>query len=466
MLRIIWLQFTHSFKTWLLTLLLFVVTGFLIGTCFNAICTIADHFPNLPKAINPTDGFYYPLIFGILTILIISSGIIKLVINQSNQEYILWIILGASPRQLSLLISGQLALIGGLGSFIGFIMAVPVMVHVDSWFVTVFAGSTLARRFPTLPMEFSVRACILTVGFSFIVCAIAGLLHSYRLFVNKSKSILSKKQPQSRFQLVTRSLLVIVSIVTLVALYWNSLTLTPQAQYYLHSNQFHEAGKTYVQNLMLILLISIILFSLISRIILPWLIKVWTWILPRKVSPSINTAYWNTLSDRDYLSSLMSPLIAGSIMLTGVTYIAGQITNGGGNAAAETNLQESLILFVGAPLIIILANVLTITILTSNKKEVDLNQLSLLGFTPQNLVNERFQESFIYSITLLICGVISNLPLFLLITHIAAVTHNPITLSWTSIFSWPILLFLIILVFVTTTWTLQVPKVIKTSAHA
>ncbi|MBU9788153.1 hypothetical protein KOM07_01060 [Lentilactobacillus sp. G22-6] len=57
------MQFKHSFKVWLLTLLLFVVTGILVGACLNAVFAIADYYPNLPKAHNPTDLFLYPLGF-------------------------------------------------------------------------------------------------------------------------------------------------------------------------------------------------------------------------------------------------------------------------------------------------------------------------------------------------------------------------------------------------------------------
>lgn len=165
-LRITWLQFKHSFKVWLLTLLLFVVTGFLVGTCLNAAFAIADYFPSLPKAHNPTDLFLYPLIFGLITVLIVSSGVVKLVINSLSQEYALWTILGANPRQLSGLIGGQMALIAALGSLVGFILSVPVMVPVDQWFVVTLLGSEWTPKIPQIPQSFSLTACVLTVLFT------------------------------------------------------------------------------------------------------------------------------------------------------------------------------------------------------------------------------------------------------------------------------------------------------------
>ncbi|MFT8402218.1 MAG: hypothetical protein ABF679_13230, partial [Lentilactobacillus diolivorans] len=214
-------------------------------------------------------------------------------------------------------------------------------------------------------------------------------------------------------------------------------------------------------NLMLIILLSIIFFSLVSQIILPWLIKGWTWLLPRKTSPTVNTAFWNTIFDQDYLSSLISPLVAGSLMLTGITLIASEITNGGTNQEAATNIKESLVIFVGTPLLIILANVLTITIMTSTQKRDGLTQLSILGFTPKDLLGEKFQEAIIYSGTFLICGVLANLPLYLLIKHIVVMTHKTMTLSWLANFMWPVWLWVIIMIFIASVDGLQVGYSLK-----
>lgn len=176
----------------------------------------------------------------------------------------------------------------------------------------------------------------------------------------------------------------------------------------------------------------------------------------KKNVPTVNTAFWNTIFDQDYLSSLISPLVAGSLMLTGITLIASEITNGGTNQEAATNIKESLVIFVGTPLLIILANVLTITIMTSTQKRDGLTQLSILGFTPKDLLGEKFQEAIIYSGTFLICGVLANLPLYLLIKHIVVMTHKTMTLSWLANFMWPVWLWVIIMIFIASVDGLQV----------
>lgn len=447
-LRITWLQFKHSFKVWLLTLLLFVVTGFLVGTCLNAVFAIADYFPSLPKAHNPTDLFLYPLIFGLITVLIVSSGVVKLVINSLSQEYALWTILGANPRQLSGLIGGQMALIAALGSLVGFILSVPVMVPVDQWFVVTLLGSEWTPKIPQIPQSFSLTACVLTVLFTVGVSGLAGYLHAHKLFVSSQDDLLTFKKSRSPFQRVSQALLIVVSAAGVVFCYWNSLSVTPQAQAYLDRHHFYEAGKTYIPNLMLILLLSIILFALIAKAILPWVIQLWTWLLPRKSSATVNDAFWSTVFDKEYLTSLISPLTAGSFMLTGITCIAGEISNGGPNAAAAANTRESVIGFVGVPLSIILANVLTITILTSAQKRAGIRQLSRLGFTRRNLVVEKVQEALIYATTFFICAVLGILPFNLLTDHIVLMTHRTIALSGWSIFTCPLWLWLIMMIFI------------------
>lgn len=465
MLRIIWLQFTHSLKTWTLTLLLFVVTGFLVGTCLNAICTIADHYPHLSKSINPSGGFYYPLIFGIATILIISSGVVRLVISSSEKEYTLWTILGANPNQLSLLIGGQLTLVGALGSLIGFILSVPFMTSLDAWYIISLEGSTLGQRVPALPITFSFSACLLTIGIMSITSGLAGYLHSHVLFVNHSNNGLAFAKNSSIPQTICHRLLVIISAISLMIYYANSLVLTPQAEQYIRIEEFHKAGKTYIMNLMLIILLAIFLISSTSQFVLPKLIKIWTRILPRKASPTLNVAFWNILFDKNYLSSLISPLIAGSFMLTGITYIASEITNGGSNEEAETNLRESIIIFVGTPLLIILINVLTIIIITSTQKRKDIAQLSLLGFTPKELVIEKFHETIIYSTTFFIYSVISNIPMYLLIKRIVTISHKTMNSPLTTIITYPAWLYGIITIFIITVGIFQVAYVSKRSKY-
>ncbi|WP_056949340.1 FtsX-like permease family protein [Lentilactobacillus kisonensis] len=456
MLRITWLQFKHSLKNWLLTLLLFVVTGFLTGTCLNAIFTIRDHFPNLPKELNPSAVFEYPLIFGLVTILIVSSGVVKLIINGARREYTLWTILGANPQQLSGLIGGQLALIGALGSLIGFVLAVPGMVPLNTWLIISFGLKSFFQKVGVFPFEFSVTACLLTVGFMAVTSGVAGYLHAHKLFAHGQNEILTTAKPRSLRQLISHWLVVIVSSVGLVFVYGDSLIITPQARHYLRAGNFHEAGKAYIPNLLLIVLLSIILFTAIARLILPWLIKLWTIMLPKRTSSAVNTAFWSTTFDKDYLASLISPLVAGSFMLTGITYIASDITNFGTNQEAAANTAASIISFVGTPLLIILANVLTITIMTNARKRADLTQLSVLGFTPQNLINEKWQEAFIYATTFLICAVISNIPLYLVVTHLVIATHNAVTLPWTAIFIWPVWLWPVIMIFIAVVGVIQV----------
>lgn len=247
---------------------------------------------------------------------------------------------------------------------------------------------------------------------------------------------------------MTHRLLILISALGLIVFYGNSLIVTSQAQHYLALGNSHEAGKTYTQSLMIIMLLSIILFALVAQLILPKIIKFWTRILPRQTSATVNTAYWNTMFDKNYLSSLIAPLFGGSFLLTGFTYITSGITNGGTNQEATANSIASLVIYLGAPLLIILANVLVITVIVSKQQRTNLNQLFLLGFTSTNVIVERIMEAVIYAVTFFICGVIGNLPLYLTVYRIEVITHKPITVSWLSTMAWPAGLFGIILIFV------------------
>ncbi|MFD1125221.1 FtsX-like permease family protein [Lentilactobacillus raoultii] len=346
MLRMIWLQFKYSQKVWAASLLLFIVTGFLTGVCLNGIFTIDDHYAHLQSAANLSALFYYPMIFGIITLFIVSSGVIKLVINSMRKDYTLWTILGANPNQLSLLIGGQLLIIGAIAAFIGFVIAVPFTVALSGWLSSLLGASQTANM-PKLPFDFSIPACFWTISFISLTSGLAGYFHSHKLFINSQSNDLNFKKHHSKFQKIGRISLTVISAMGLLFCYGDSIILTPQARHYLINGSPHEAAKTYIPNLMLIMLFSIMLFSLLSPILLSWLIKLWTHLLPRKKSATTNTAFWHTLFDKNYLSSLIVPLFGGSFLLTGVNGVTSNITNGGGNQAAAANSLVSLVTLAG-----------------------------------------------------------------------------------------------------------------------
>lgn len=459
MLKMIWQQFNHSRKQWFAALCLFIITGFLTGTCLNGIYTLMDHYPHLNDSSgSPFSIFIYPIFFGIITLFIVLNGVIKLVIYHSNHEYILWTILGAAPKQLSLLIGGQITLTALIGSTIGFIVAVPFTTVLYEW-IRQLLGSHQYAQFPPLPLEISLPALFWTIIFVSLTAGIAGYIHSHKLFSGLKNDTFHFQKNDSKLVAIGKTLSAILLIIGLLFTYMDAIKVSPQVHQLIKAGQVAEAIKSYTSNLMVIMLLTITLFALVAPLILPFIIKLWTKLTPKNRFAAANTSFWISLSDQHYLTSLISPLFGASILLTGLSVITTDFTAGGSNQAAAANTLASVIVFLGAPLIIILTNVVIITLIASKQQETTLNQLLLLGFSNKNLLYEKLMESLIFGITLLICTFIGNLPFYLLIKQIGINLHHSMPMSLPMIGYWPLISFLFVIGF---TIIISILRIIKT----
>ncbi|KRL11423.1 hypothetical protein ABC628_09135 [Lentilactobacillus otakiensis] len=443
MIRMIWLQFKYSWKAWLGSSVLFLISSILMGMSYTGLISFAMVNQAALGPHNPTPVFIFPAIFGLITLFMVLSGVVRLMVQILSREYQQWEILGANPRQLSLIIGGQVALTGATSGVIGYFISIPAVNYFYSWAQSLVGKSWL----PDGNLTFSWLALMATVLSITVICGGAGFMHSHKLFVNTRNEMINFKKSSVRPYSIIRLIVLVVSGGFLLQSYHSALTVTPLVRNTIRNGYHLEAISEYVGPMMEILFWGIVFFTAVTPIVLPWLIKGWTVTLPRRRDANINMAYRNTLFDRSYASSLVGPVLGGEFLLTGVTYITMTFPGSGGKEQF-INAILSFAFYLGAPLIIILANVLTITIIVSKQHAADLNLMSLLGFTAVGAFIEKVWESIIYSFTFLIFSLLVNLPLFLTVRQIVMNTHNIRTLSMSSIWYWPMWLFVAMLLFI------------------
>ncbi|MEE8825544.1 FtsX-like permease family protein [Lentilactobacillus sunkii] len=443
MLRIIWLQFKYSWKVWLGACVLFVISSILMGMSYTGLVSFAMANQAALGPHNPTPVFIFPAIFGLVTLFMVLSGVVRLVVQSLSREYQQWEILGANPRQLAFIIGGQVALAGAVSAALGYFISVPAVSYFYSWAQSLTGKSWL----PDGHFTFSLLSFLITVLSMTIISGGAGFAHSYKLFANTRYEMINFKKSSNRHFSIIRLLILAISGFYLIMSYRSALTVTPIISKTIREGFYLAAIAQYVGPVMEILFWGIVFATAVIPIILPWAIKIWTIILPRKMFASINTAYRNTLFNRSYASSLIGPLFGGSFLLTGITYLT--MTFPSGDSKDQfINAILSFAFYLGAPLIIILANVLTITIIVSKQHTADLNLMSLLGFTAAGALIERVWETIIYSVTFLIFSIVGNIPLYLTVKQIVFNTHNVRAMSFSSVLYWPIWLFAAMLVFI------------------
>lgn len=443
MLRIIWLQFKYSWKVWLGACVLFVISSILMGMSYIGLISFAMANQAALGPHNPTPIFIFPAIFGLVTLFMVLSGVVRLVVQSLSREYQQWEILGANPRQLSFIIGGQVALVGAISGAIGYLISLPAVEYFYSW------AQSLTGKYwlPDGHFTLSLLSFLATVLSMTIISGGAGFAHSHKVFANTRYEMINFKKSSNRHFSIIRLLILAISGFYLIMSYHSALTVTAIIRNTIRKGYHLAAIAQYVGPVMEILFWGIVFVTGVTPLVLPWVIKAWTVVLPRKKFASINTAYRNTLFNRSYAASLIGPLFGGSFLLTGITYITMTFPNGD-NKNQFINAILSFAFYLGAPLIIILANVLTITIIVSKQHTDDLNLMSILGFTAAGALIERVWEAIIYSITFLIFAIIGNVPLYLTVKQIVFNTHNVRAMSFSSVLYWPIWLFAAMLVFI------------------
>ncbi|MDM7515135.1 hypothetical protein QUF07_00230 [Lentilactobacillus sp. TOM.63] len=458
MIKMIWLQFKYSWRAWLGAGVVFVIASILMGMSLTGLITFAMMNQAVLGPHNPTPVFIFPAIFGLMTLFMALSGVVRLVVQSLSREYVQWEILGTNPRQLSMIIGGQVGIVGAISGVVGYLISVPAIQSFYAW----AQGLTGKAWFPDGHLTFSWLAFLATVLSIAIISGGAGFAHSHKLFANARNEILKFKQSSNRPYSWLRLAVVIISGVFLLLGFRSSLTITPLIRTTIRHGYHLEAVAQYVGPVMEIMFWGIVFFVAITPIILPWVIKGWTTLLPRKRVATTNLAYRNTLLNRSYAASLIGPLFGGSFLLTGMTYLT-MTFPGNGNKNQFIDAILSFAFYLGAPMIIILANVLTITMIVSKQQANDLDLMSLLGFTPAGLFVERVWESVIYSGTFLICAVVGNLPLYLTVKQIVINTQNTRQLSIASTWYWPMWLFIAMLVFIVAVNAWQVRRFARRS---
>lgn len=125
MLKLIVKSFIKHWQIWLAVLPLFIVSGFVFSTILTILNAIKLVGPNTLSAEFDYGVFFeMPMFVGSLVILLLARNAMKQCIDLFDETNDILMLLGISPRQLSVIMTGQMLLVGLLGALIGNLFAV------------------------------------------------------------------------------------------------------------------------------------------------------------------------------------------------------------------------------------------------------------------------------------------------------------------------------------------------------
>jgi ABC-type lipoprotein release transport system permease subunit len=111
---------------------------------------------------------------------------------------------------------------------------------------------------------------------------------------------------------------------------------------------------------------------------------------------------------------------------------------GNNGAQNSSGTLVTFIVYVAAPLIIVLANIFSMMLMVTNKEQQINHQLRILGTNTTQLVATVFYKAFICGIVTVIWGALFNSILYLALYKISLLVRSPAKLNIWSILYFPV----------------------------
>lgn len=408
MVKLITKQFVRYWKIWLSVLPVFWASGLVFSTSFTIL--------NEMRGVNSVDIDDYsvfmqmPIITGAIMLLLLTTNTMKQCIDFFDDTNDILLLLGGSPVQLSVLMTGEMLLVGIIGTFIGSLFSIPAAQAFFSVLPSYFARQTFSH----LTLHLSWNVTFITLLLQISIITITCMRYCLKNF-KKRKGILSSYGASIKTRLNGRFfgiLALIISVGGTVYLYFKNVPDPAVVKEYTRS-------MNNSMNILLLLWLSLlvgmnflvrpIFRAIVNRIVdLPKISK----------HPMVRIAFYNMQYNVEGLVKLIRPVSIITLLLGNfiALFLNTRLLIDGANSGSYiSDLILSLEFLFGAPIIISLANIFASTCLFRMKTRVESKNYFHTGCTPNWIFKTRMIEistiSIISILTTLIGMVLFAIPL-------------------------------------------------------
>lgn len=436
--KLILYQFNYYKWKWMGLVPVFLTCSLLTGVALNGLFNLMCDSGLNASAVDPTPIFLMPIFFGGITLFFVISGIVRVIIEELSDVYRLFSILGANRWQLSIIIGGQIFIVSFLTSIVGSLFS-HMLTKTCYFYLQGIVGSNML---PTINIEFNIFSFLLSVLTVSSIAGLSGIYYAKMIFKEKENK---KKLGRQWIKNCTTILLFLIWIGSICCIIFiNDFNIGD-------SNQLIKAG--------LIIYLMILNIFLIRKLS-PRLEVFFTHTLCiASHSYGVITGKWKVLNNIFYLKSLVFSVVTGITLLTGFQMLFDNVFNNF-QSNSESEFVVSFILYLAFPIGIIIANIVSLTIITFNDEKKENQQLQILGFSRKKIVFEKLCESLIYSGIVILISSIVNLIILLVIIYGPNNGNVESYFIILSIFRWslPIGVVLFLLLFITKTFCITIIK--------
>lgn len=408
MFKLIIKQFLQHWKIWLSILPIFIVSGLIFSTALVILNGLNS--TDLNSSVDYGVFMQLPIVIGIVVLFLLTTNAMKQCIDFFDETNDILLLLGASPAQISLVMTGQMLLIGIIGAVLGSCFSLKA----SQLFLTTLPSSSAKETLVHLPLQFSWN-----VVFIVILIQIAIILYTCMRYCLKSYKKRKGSLSSHRAFYKTKSSGKFLGIIALL--------ISVGATFYLYFKNVPDPTliKEYTRsmsnsmNLLLLLWLSILIaMNFLIRPIFRGIVKRIVGLPTMKNNPMVRTAFYNMQFNIEELIKLIRPvsiitlLVGNFIALFLNTKL---LIDGTNDSSYISDLIINLIFVFGAPILISLASVIVSICLFRIKTKVESKEYFYTGCTPNWIFKTRIIEistvSFISIIITFIGTILFAIPL-------------------------------------------------------
>ena len=323
----------------------------------------------------------FPVVFGGITLFFAISTLISMLIEMFKDDYTLLAVLGASRFQLSFLVGGQLFIISSLVSFVAYLFSIPITSSYY-YFLQYFFGKNVL---PDIQFQMSLLGCVLTVLLISLLAFFSGCYYTFKGIKEKNTTKL-------------KHILSIMIKGSLLCTFFQDNTILMRAQLIFN-----------------IVILDIVIIYQVSPYLQILFIKLFSKLIFRSKFMFISSK-WNLLSRKPYIKSVSAAIIGAILLISSFQMISQNILAQFQNNS-DLEMKVSFIVYVGAPILIVLGNIISIAFLSSYQEKSEINQFEILGVSNYQMILVKLGESLFLTIVIAAISLLLTIKILALIYY-------------------------------------------------
>lgn len=334
----------------------------------------------------------FPVVFGGITLFFAISTLISMLIEMFKDDYTLLAVLGASRFQLSFLVGGQLFIISSLVSFVAYLFSIPITSSYY-YFLQYFFGKNVL---PDIQFQMSLLGCVLTVLLISLLAFFSGCYYTF-------KGIKEKNTTKLKHIL---SIMIKGSLLCTLIMIWGALF------YQIFQDNTILMRAQLIFN---IVILDIVIIYQVSPYLQILFIKLFSKLIFRSKFMFISSK-WNLLSRKPYIKSVSAAIIGAILLISSFQMISQNILAQFQNNS-DLEMKVSFIVYVGAPILIVLGNIISIAFLSSYQEKSEINQFEILGVSNYQMILVKLGESLFLTIVIAAISLLLTIKILALIYY-------------------------------------------------